>query len=306
MITVSNVDHLYGRFQALTDISFEVEAGSVVGLIGPNGAGKSTLLKILSGYLMPTRGEVVVGGHSLLSEPMKARQRIGYVQELPYLYREMLVDEYLFFVAGMKGISKQAFCVKWDALQEKCGLKLIFHKRIGSLSKGNRQRVALAQALLGTPEVLLLDEPTSALDPKQLFDIRQFIKSLKGTCTVLMSSHILSEITEICESIIMIREGKIQYSGQTNPLKEGGGASRIILHFDPVSPGLGDWIEKLPGGQVVHSEEGRFELEVAQGDIFYPCLFEMVVAQRAALREIVKPKKNLEALFTGKVEQRDL
>lgn len=298
MIRVLNVNHYYGRFQALKNISVDLPAGEIVGLIGPNGAGKSTLLKILAGFLVPTEGEVIVGGHSLLEEPIRARQSVGYVQELPYLYREMLVDEYLRFVAGIKGMTKREYLARRDRLAEQCGLKLIFQKRIGSLSKGNRQRVALAQALIGEPAVLLLDEPTSALDPRQLMEIRLFIRSLKGRCTVLMSSHILSEISEVCDRVVMIREGVIQFDGGTGFLQAENAAEYITLQFGAEDiPSLPDLLSKLPGAKMTERNGGCFEMEVAQGHLFYPCLFQMVVEKRIPLRQMTKRKKNLESLF---------
>lgn len=300
MIRVLNVNHYYGQFQALKNISADIPAGEIVGLIGPNGAGKSTLLKIIAGFLVPTEGDVIVGGHSLLEEPIQARQKVGYVQELPYLYREMLVDEYLRFVSGIKGMTKREYLGRRDRLAEQCGLKLIFQKRIGSLSKGNRQRVALAQALVGEPTVLLLDEPTSALDPKQLMEIRMFIRSLKGKCTVLMSSHILSEISEVCDRVVMIREGVIQFDGRTDSLQVTETAEYITLQFGEGDiPSLPDLLSKLPGARVTERDGGCFEMEVVQGHLFYPCLFQMVVEQSIPLRQMTKRKKNLESLFTN-------
>lgn len=300
MIRVLNVNHFYGRFQALKNISAYIPSGEIIGLIGPNGAGKSTLLKILAGFLVPTEGEVIVGGHSLLEEPIKARQKVGYVQELPYLYREMLVDEYLLFVAGIKGMTKKEYLERRDRLAEECGLKLIFQKRIGSLSKGNRQRVALGQALIGEPAVLLLDEPTSALDPRQLMEIRLFIRSLKGKCTVLMSSHILSEISEVCDRVVMIREGVIQFDGGTDSLQASEATEYVTLQFGATEIlSLPDLLSKLPGARMTERDGRSFEMEVVQGHLFYPCLFQMVVEQRIPLREMTKRKKNLESLFTG-------
>lgn len=214
MIQIKNLDHFYGRFHSLKNINATIPRGSITGLIGQNGAGKSTLLKILAGFLVPASGEVVVDGLSYTEEPLKVRSRIGYMPETPYLYREMRVGEYLDFVGKLKGLSSQVRHNECARLTEHCGLKKIYHKLIGSLSKGNRQRVALAQALMGEPLVLLLDEPTSALDPAQIIEIRQLIESQKGKGSVLMSSHVLSEISQICDHIIFINSGEVRYEGE--------------------------------------------------------------------------------------------
>lgn len=213
MIEVTTLNHFYGRFHSLKNISFTISQGSIAGFIGPNGAGKSTTLKTLAGFLVPTSGDVRLDGISLISHPLEARRKIGYMQETPILYREMRVEEYLDFVGKLKGLSKIERRRSREKLIEKCGLQKIHRKLIGNVSKGNRQRVAMAQALCGDPSVLLLDEPTSALDPGQVIDIRHFIKSLKGSATVLMSSHILSEISQICDYIVCIQSGEIHYQG---------------------------------------------------------------------------------------------
>ncbi|MBI2982065.1 MAG: ABC transporter ATP-binding protein, partial [Deltaproteobacteria bacterium] len=213
MIEIKELNHFYGRFQSLRRINLTIPRGGIAGFIGQNGAGKSTLLKILSGFLVPASGEVLLDGISLSDEPVQARRRIGYMPETPYLYREMRVEEYIDFVARLKGVPGGEWKREWEELTERCGLGVIRRKLIGSLSKGNRQRVALAQALVGHPTILLLDEPTSALDPGQVIEIRNFIRGLKGEATILMSSHVLSEIAQVCDQIVFIQSGEIRYHG---------------------------------------------------------------------------------------------
>lgn len=215
MIHIQNLNHHYGRFHSLHDINVTIPKGSLTGLIGPNGAGKSTFMKILAGYLVPSSGSVEISGISTQVQPLETRRRIGYMPETPSLYREMRVEEYLDFVATLKGLNKKERIQERDEIIRCCGLEKILRKLIGGLSKGNRQRVALAQALVGSPEVILLDEPTSALDPAQVMEIRQFIKSLGGQKTVLMSSHILSEISQICDRILFIRDGHVVFQSDS-------------------------------------------------------------------------------------------
>ena len=227
MIHIQNLNHHYGRFHSLHDINIDIPQGSLTGLIGPNGAGKSTLMKILAGFLVPSSGSVVVGGVSTEQDPILARRKVGYMPETPALYRELRVEEYLDFVSVLKGLSREETLKERDYLIQCCGLSKILKKLIGGLSKGNRQRVALAQALIGSPEVILLDEPTSALDPAQVMEIRNFIKSIGGQKTVLMSSHILSEIAQICDRIVFIRDGRMVF--QSDPKGNALGLSQTQL-----------------------------------------------------------------------------
>lgn len=213
MIEIKNLEHYYGQFHSLKNVSFTVPAGSICGFIGPNGAGKSTVIKTLAGFLVPSSGETWVDGVEISRAPIEARRRTGYMPETPFLYRELRVEEYLDFVANLKDVPSSELKAQKERLMEQCGLSHIRKLLIGSLSKGNRQRVAIAQALLGNPKVLLLDEPTSALDPGQVLEIRSLIKSLHGKVTVLISSHILPEISQICDLIVYIRGGVIQYQG---------------------------------------------------------------------------------------------
>ena len=209
MIEVRNLTKKYGDHEAVSDISFTVEEGHIYGFLGPNGAGKSTTMNIITGYIAATSGDVIINGHDILKEPRAAKSCIGYLPEVPPVYQDLTVREYLEFAAEIKGMKKQA---KKDAVAEAVKtamLEEVEQRLIKNLSKGYKQRVGLAQAIIGLPEVLILDEPTSGLDPKQIMEMRDLIKRLGDDHTVILSSHILSEVSAICDHVIMISGGKI-------------------------------------------------------------------------------------------------
>ena len=209
MIEVRNLTKKYGDHEAVSDISFTVEEGHIYGFLGPNGAGKSTTMNIITGYMAATSGDVIINGHDILKEPRAAKSCIGYLPEVPPVYQDLTVREYLEFAAEIKGMKKQA---KKDAVAEAVKtamLEEVEQRLIKNLSKGYKQRVGLAQAIIGLPEVLILDEPTSGLDPKQIMEMRDLIKRLGDDHTVILSSHILSEVSAICDHVIMISGGKI-------------------------------------------------------------------------------------------------
>jgi ABC-2 type transport system ATP-binding protein len=204
-ISVHNVTKLYGSQKALDDVSFQVNPGEIVGLLGPNGAGKSTLMKIITCFIPPTSGEVSVCGHDIFEESIEVRKKVGYLPEHNPLYLEMYVKEFLSFIAGIHGIQPS----RVKEMVELTGLAPEQNKKIGALSKGYRQRVGLAQALLHDPEVLILDEPTSGLDPNQILEIRKLIKSIGAEKTVMLSTHILQEVEAICDRAVIIHQGRI-------------------------------------------------------------------------------------------------
>lgn len=213
MITVTQLNHFFGHFHALRNVNFVVPSGCITGFIGPNGAGKSTTLRALAGILIPQEGHVEIDGLSLVSDPLTFRRKIGYMQEAPVLYREMKIREYLDFVAAIKAVEPSVRRTHVDTIMGRCGIAHIQRRLIGNLSKGNRQRVSLAQALIGDPTALLLDEPTSAMDPAEVIRIRAFIRELQPGMSILLSSHILSEVAQICDRLIFIRDGEIRYDG---------------------------------------------------------------------------------------------
>ena len=218
MIKVTNLCKLYGDNVALDDVSFEVEKGHIYGLLGPNGAGKSTTMNIITGYIAPTAGEVSINGHVLGQETREAKKCIGYLPEIPPLYPDMMVKEYLDFVASIKNIPKPERAAEVTSAMEKTGLNDVSGRLIRNLSKGYKQRVGIAQAILGSPEIIILDEPTVGLDPQQIIEIRELIRSFKESHTVILSSHILSEIAAVCDDVLMIAHGRVVAHDTTDHL----------------------------------------------------------------------------------------
>ncbi len=209
MIQVSHLTKYYGDFLAVNDLSFQLPDGHVYGFLGPNGAGKSTTMNIMTGCLSPTEGTVKIGGFDILEQPQQAKKLIGYLPEQPPLYPNETPQEYLTFVGEAKGLRGQALRDDIDRVVSGTGIEHVRHRLIGALSKGYRQRVGIAQALLGSPQVIILDEPTVGLDPIQIIEIRDFIKELGKTHTVILSSHILSEVQAVCEQVLIISKGKL-------------------------------------------------------------------------------------------------
>src|SRR5947208_4874122 len=209
MIKVEGLTKRYARTVAVDNISFEVEKGQIVGFLGPNGAGKTTTMRVLTCFLPPTEGTANVAGFDVLEHPMQVKRRIGYLPETPPLYPEMEVSEYLDFVGQLKGIPSADIKRRVDEVEDRCALGDVRTKLIAKLSKGYRQRVGLAQAIIHNPDVLILDEPTSGLDPKQIIEIRELLKALAGDHTIILSTHILSEVEHSCERVIIINQGKL-------------------------------------------------------------------------------------------------
>lgn len=209
MIQVKNITKKYGSFLAVDDISFEIKDNEVVGFLGPNGAGKSTTMNMITGYIEPTEGTIIVNGKDISREPNKVKKQIGYMPENVPLYQELTVREFVNYMADLKKVKRQDKKSKVDKVLEEVGLTNVQKKLIRNLSRGYKQRVSLAGALIGDPELLILDEPTVGLDPKQITEIRELIKKLGKSHTVILSSHILSEVSQICEKVIIINKGKI-------------------------------------------------------------------------------------------------
>jgi len=209
MIEVEGLTKYYGLLPAVKDISFQVERGEILGFLGPNGAGKTTTMRILTCFIPPTSGQVRVAGYDIYKHPLEVRRRIGYLPENVPLYNDMTVTSYLFFVAEIKGIKRRERQRRVEETIRDCGIAEVRNRLIGKLSKGYRQRVGIAQALLSDPEVLILDEPTLGLDPKQIIEIRNLIKGLGGQRTVILSTHILPEVSMVCQRVIIINEGRL-------------------------------------------------------------------------------------------------
>ena len=222
MIEVSHLTKKYGHRLAVEDVSFAVADGGICGLLGPNGAGKSTIMNILTGYLSATSGQVTVAGHSLPEEADAAKKCVGYLTEQPPLYPEMTVQEYLDFAAELKGVKKAERKEQVRSAARRTGLEKVLSRLIRSLSKGYRQRVGIAQALLGSPKLIILDEPTVGLDPAQVIEIRKLIRELGQAHTVILSSHILSEVQAVCQQVLILSKGRLAASGSLQELTADG------------------------------------------------------------------------------------
>ncbi|MBQ8411442.1 MAG: ATP-binding cassette domain-containing protein [Ruminiclostridium sp.] len=271
MIEVKNLTKSYGSKKAVNDISFKAEEGQVLGFLGPNGAGKSTTMNILTGYLSSTEGQAFIDGIDILEDPIKAKKLIGYLPEQPPLYFDMTVDEYLNFVYGLKGCKLP----KKSHLNEICEIVKITDVRkrlIKNLSKGYKQRVGFAQALVGNPKVLILDEPTVGLDPKQIIEIRTLIKKLGKNHTVILSSHILPEVQAVCDRIVVINKGRIVANGNTDTLAKNLSADhKLVLHAEGSAEEIKKLLDSIPQmervyiAKQVEEKVNEFHLEAKEG-----------------------------------------
>ena len=228
-VEVKNLYKIYGNQHAVDDISFTVEQGQILGFLGPNGAGKSTTMKIATCYLPPSAGSIVVNGHDVVKEPMAVRRSVGYLPEHNPLYLDMYVHEYLDFVASVYGLKGKNAKARVQEMVELCGLTLEQGKKIGALSKGYRQRVGLAQALVHDPQVLILDEPTTGLDPNQIVEIRSLIKRIGQNKTVIFSTHIMQEVAAICDRVVIINRGKLVADSDVASLQAGQNHEKVTL-----------------------------------------------------------------------------
>ena len=237
MISAQGVTRRFGRLTAVDSVSFEVQTGEIMGFIGPNGAGKTTTMRMLTGYIPVTEGRAVVAGHDVFEEPMSVRRKVGYLPETPPLYRELTVGAYLHFVAEIRGVPARERSRRIGLVMEQVGLSGWEDRILGSLSKGYRQRVGLAQAVVHDPEVLILDEPTSGLDPRQVVGIREFVQNLSERRTVVLSTHILSEVEALCGRAVVIHKGKIAADGTIDELrKAAGGGVRYRVELFGADP----------------------------------------------------------------------
>ncbi|MBQ7766759.1 MAG: ATP-binding cassette domain-containing protein [Lachnospiraceae bacterium] len=270
MIQVQNLTKLYGTHLAVDDISFKVKKGHIYGFLGPNGAGKSTTMNMITGYIAPTIGTITINGHDLGKETLEAKKCIGYLPENPPLYQDMYVKEYLEFVAKLKKTDKTKRSAEIEEIMKKTGLNDVSGRLIKNLSKGYKQRVGIAQALLGNPEIVILDEPTVGLDPEQIIEIRTLIKSLKKNHTVILSSHILSEISAVCDDVLMIAKGKVVAMDTTeNILKKNKSGQRITITVKGEASRAEEVLKKLKcleSYKLIAKDKGQasFELEVKE------------------------------------------
>jgi ABC-2 type transport system ATP-binding protein len=299
MIDVQNLSKNYGDRPAIRALNFSVNKGEVVGFLGPNGAGKSTTMKIITGYMAPSAGEVRVAGFDVFENPLEVKRRTGYLPETPPVYHDMYVRDYLTFVANLKGVDKSRVKALVDAALEKTSLEEVAARLIGNLSKGFKQRVGLAQALVSDPEVLVLDEPTVGLDPKQVAEMRQLIRRLKGQHTIILSTHILPEVQASCDKVIIINRGEIVAEDSLDGLSKrmsGGGQMvnvRVRRNQDAVARGMGG----VAGVRKVTNSGNSIEVETDGLEETVERVAGFVVTEGAGLMELKVQSLGLEDIF---------
>jgi ABC-2 type transport system ATP-binding protein len=304
-IVVENLTKIYGSQKAVDNISFRVKTGEVLGFLGPNGAGKTTTMKAITTYLYPNSGDVKVGDYSILREPEEITKRIGYLPESNPLYHDMPIIDYLKYVAALQGIEKGRIRDRILEMVNICGLEGEKHKKIGELSKGYRQRVGLAQALIHDPAVLILDEPTTGLDPNQIVEIRELIKKIGREKTVILSSHILAEVEATCDRILIINKGKIVADGTAQELrKQAQGSELIRVSFDvegqQISAGeVMEILKQIETVEVVDIMNNNFDFEVQskQNATSVKSIFKLAVAKGWILTQLSTVETKLEDVF---------
>ncbi|MCX6603840.1 MAG: ATP-binding cassette domain-containing protein [Acidobacteria bacterium] len=305
MIKVEGVSKRYPGHTAVDNISFEVEKGQVVGFLGPNGAGKTTTMRILTCFMPPSSGTASVGGFDVMEQPMEVKRRIGYLPETPPLYPEMEVAEYLTFVGKLKGMGGNSLRKRVDEVSEKCNVADVRNKLVSKLSKGYKQRVGLAQAIIHNPEVLILDEPTSGLDPKQILETRDLIKGLAGDHTIILSTHILPEVEQICERVVIISRGKVVATDSMENLTNRMRGSEVIgltVEGQPESGIVQEKLERVAGVsrvilKLAQDSTCAFEIESLQGRNVRADLARAVVEAGWNLTELRPVSMSLEEVF---------
>lgn len=302
MIEVNKLTKLYGTVAAIEDVSFEVAQGEIIGFLGPNGAGKSTTMRILTGFTPATSGSAKVAGFHVEDHPVEVKRRLGYMPENVPLYPEMLVTSFLSYVAEVKGVPRRERKKEVDRVMERSGLQGMGKRILRNLSKGYRQRVGLAQALIGNPPVLILDEPTVGLDPKQIIEIRQMIKSLAEEHTVLLSTHILPEVSMICERVIIINRGRIVAQDTMKNLTRGGDQAALEVEAGGVTETV---LAVLRGVEGVQKADrigpGRYVVEGKDGEDVREAVSAALVSNNCHLTGLQRRARTLEDVFVSVV-----
>lgn len=306
-IKVRNLSKNYGPAKAVKDISFDVNTGEILGFLGPNGAGKTTTMKIITCFMPPTTGTVEVDGYDISKNSLEVRKKIGYLPELNPLYLDMNVVEFLNFSARLQGMKEPDLSEKRNEMIELCGLSNVRHKDISELSKGYRQRVGLAQAMIHDPDVLILDEPTSGLDPNQIVEIRNLIKRIGLAKTVILSTHILSEVQATCDRVVIINEGRIVADGTTDQLREEMGAAEFITIeikadvSDPMKEIYPKFmeIENSTGVEYIDSDDSshRFRIKAGKGIDLRESIANVITQNSWIMLEMSKSTTSLEDVF---------
>lgn len=304
MISVVNLTKKYGNVTAVDNISFEVKKGEILGFLGPNGAGKTTTMKVITGYLEPTIGSTMVKDLDCYENPLETKRLIGYVPESFPLYEDMMVYDYLRYIAEVRDIPSNSRETKIKEIAELCGLNEVIAKDINQLSRGYRQRVGLAQAMIHDPDILILDEPTSGLDPNQIVEIRNLIKRVGKEKTVILSTHILPEVTATCDRVLIINEGKIVADGTPDELLAQDQSSNVVTiqldkAYDDIQNNLErvDFVEKVTVAESNGSEMPVFKIESSKSHDIRAKLFQLAVDKGWTLLELRMESVSLEAVF---------
>ncbi len=306
-IEVHDLEKHYGEHRALKGISFTVDEGEVLGFLGPNGAGKSTAMKILTGYIAPTAGRAMVGGFEVLADPIAAQRAIGYLPEHAPVYLDMRVRDYLNYIGNVRNLGKNELARAIDRVAAQCGIEPRLGQQVGDLSKGYRQRVGLAQALLHSPRILILDEPTTGLDPNQIVEIRNLIREIGRQKTVILSTHILSEVQATCDRVIIINRGELVADGATEEVTartQGGQLLNVVLAAGRVAPDaevVHSGLRALPGVDRVKKVEAtdrkHHAYEILSSRDIRQDVFTYAVDQGLILLELAPERTNLEEVF---------
>lgn len=309
MIEVKNVTKKYGKAVAVDDISFEIKEGEIVGLLGPNGAGKSTTMNMLTGFIEQTEGEIIVDGYNMLKKPKKAKKEIGYMPEGVPLYMDLTVKEFVTYMAEIKKVNKKERKEKVEKIIEQTGLKDVEKKLVKNLSRGYKQRVSMAGALVGEPKILILDEPTVGLDPKQITEIRNLIKDLGKTHTIILSSHILSEVSQICNKVIIINKGKIVAVDTPENLENKVSNNNMIyVTVEDKDNKIESVKEKVQGIEKIelikNNEDGTKEyvIETAKDTDIRKEIFAELAKENITIFEMKKADSTLEDAFMKLIE----
>ena len=303
MIEVQHVTKRYGPVTAVDDVSFRVERGEILGFLGPNGAGKTTTMRILTGYIPATEGKALVAGFDVFEQPVEAKRRTGYLPETPPLYPEMTVLEYLTFVARINGIAGSERKAQVNAVMGRTHIQDVANRHCGKLSKGYRQRVGLAQAILHNPDVLILDEPTAALDPKQIIETRELIKSLAGDHTIILSTHILPEVAQTCHRVVIINQGRVvAVDTPDNLTRRLRGSETMYLQIDAAGADPAPVLEGtqgVAGVAVADQHDGvvGYEVESIRGEDVRRELARIVISNGWGLLELRPLRMSLEEIF---------
>ena len=303
MIAVEHLTKRYGPVTAVDDVSFRVERGEILGFLGPNGAGKTTTMRVLTGYMPPTEGKAIVAGYDVFEQPIDAKRRTGYLPETPPLYPDMTVLEYLTFVAKIKRVPRGERRMRVEAAMERTRVADMAARHCGKLSKGYRQRVGLAQALLHNPEVLILDEPTAGLDPKQILETRQLIKQLAGDHTIILSTHILPEVSQTCQRVVIINKGRVvAIDTPDNLTSRLRGSETLYVQIDAIGVEAKDDLATVPGVTNVvpadtHGAATGFEVSSAIGRDVRRDLAAAIVTRGWGLLELRPMRMSLEEVF---------